>query len=69
MVGPANMPRDIVLKLNAAMDRVLKSPTFLQRFGSIGDEPGGGPLGAVRRHHPHRSGKMEGVQRSGAKLE
>ena len=70
MVGPAGMPRDIVMKINAAMDRVLKSPTFLQRFGSIGDEPGGGPpevFGDIIRTDLAKWKDV--VQRSGAKLE
>src|SRR3954467_4238818 len=42
VVGPAGIPREIVLKLNAAMNKVVASPVFVQRFGVIGDEPGGG---------------------------
>ena len=70
MVGPAGMPRDIVMKINEAMNRVLQSPTFLQRFGSIGDEPGGGPpevFGDIIRKDLAKWKDV--VQRSGAKLE
>src|SRR5258707_5503725 len=42
VVGPAGMPRDIVMKLNTALNRVVTMPAFLQRFGVIGDEPAGG---------------------------
>ena len=42
VVGPAGMPREIVMKLNTALNRVVTSPAFIQRFGVIGDEPAGG---------------------------
>ena len=41
------MPREIVLKLNAAMSQVVASPAFVQRFAVIGDEPGGGTADLV----------------------
>ena len=43
VIGPAGLPRPIVDKLNAAINRAIKSPAFVARFGSIGDEPAGGP--------------------------
>jgi tripartite-type tricarboxylate transporter receptor subunit TctC len=42
VVGPAGMPRPIVDKLNAAINRAIRTPAFVARFGSIGDEPAGG---------------------------
>jgi tripartite-type tricarboxylate transporter receptor subunit TctC len=36
------MPRPIVNKLNAAINRAIGSPAFRERFAQIGDEPAGG---------------------------
>jgi tripartite-type tricarboxylate transporter receptor subunit TctC len=70
LVGPAGMPRPVLDKLNAAVNRAIQTPVFKERFASIGDEPGGGT--------PEDFGKLikadfakwkDVVQRSGAKLE
>jgi tripartite-type tricarboxylate transporter receptor subunit TctC len=42
VIAPAGVPRPIVDKLNAAMNRAIASPTFTARFAAIGDEPAGG---------------------------
>ena len=42
VIGPAGIPRPIVDKLNAAINRAIKSPAFKERFAAIGDEPAGG---------------------------
>jgi len=42
VIGPAGLPRPIVEKLNAAINRAIKTEAFVARFGSIGDEPAGG---------------------------
>jgi len=42
LIAPAGVPQPIVDKLNAALNRAIKSPTFQARFAQIGDEPGGG---------------------------
>ena len=42
VIGPAGMPRPIVDKINAAINRAILTPAFLARFGAIGDEPAGG---------------------------
>ncbi len=42
VVGPAGIPRPIVDKLNAAINRTIQTPAFKARFGAIGDEPAGG---------------------------
>jgi tripartite-type tricarboxylate transporter receptor subunit TctC len=42
VIAPAGVPRPIVDKLNAAMNRVIASPAFKARFAVIGDEPAGG---------------------------
>src|SRR5215212_1876799 len=43
VVGPAGMPRSITMRLNEAFNRAMTSAAFMERFGQIGDEPGGGP--------------------------
>jgi tripartite-type tricarboxylate transporter receptor subunit TctC len=42
VIAPAGVPRPIVDKLNAAMNRAIASPAFKDRFAAIGDEPAGG---------------------------
>ena len=44
LVGPAGIPRDVVVKLNSAVAAALKSPDVLQRFHALGyDAIGGTP--------------------------
>jgi tripartite-type tricarboxylate transporter receptor subunit TctC len=38
LVGPAALPREVVLRLNAAVNAALKAPDFRQRFASQGFE-------------------------------
>ena len=42
VIAPAGVPREIVDKLNIAINTALKSPAFLMKFSTTGDEPGGG---------------------------
>src|SRR5665647_829891 len=42
VIAPAGVPRPIVDKLNAAINKALTSPAFLEKFAKTGDEPGGG---------------------------
>jgi tripartite-type tricarboxylate transporter receptor subunit TctC len=42
VIGPAGMPRPVIDKLNAAINRAIRTKTFLDRFKAIGDEPAGG---------------------------
>jgi len=42
VIAPAGVPRPIVDKLNAAINKVLKSDAFTVKFATIGDEPAGG---------------------------
>jgi len=39
MIGPAGMPRDIVLRLNRETQRALTSPEVRERFTTLGVEP------------------------------
>jgi tripartite-type tricarboxylate transporter receptor subunit TctC len=70
IVGPAKMPREIVLRLNEAINRALASPAFIERFGKIGDEPAGGSpeeFGDTIRVELAKWADV--VKRSGAKLD
>src|SRR5215468_3835370 len=42
VIAPAGVPRPIVDKLNAAINRAITSAAFQERFAAIGDEPAGG---------------------------
>jgi tripartite-type tricarboxylate transporter receptor subunit TctC len=42
VIAPAGVSRGIVDKLNAAINKAMKSPAFLTKFATTGDEPGGG---------------------------
>ena len=41
IVGPANIPKDIVARLNSEMVKVIQSPEFKKRMDEIGAEPVG----------------------------
>jgi tripartite-type tricarboxylate transporter receptor subunit TctC len=70
VIGPANLPRPVVDKLNAAINRAIKSEAFVARFGSIGDEPAGGTPEEFASTIKNDLAKWKDVvQRSGAKLE
>jgi tripartite-type tricarboxylate transporter receptor subunit TctC len=42
VIAPAGVPRPIVDKLNAAINKALLSDSFKEKFKGIGDEPAGG---------------------------
>lgn len=70
VIGPANLPLDVLKKLNEAVNRAIASPAFKERFGQIGDEPGGGTpeeFGTMAR--TERAKWAEVVKRSGAKMQ
>ena len=70
VIGPAGMPRPIVLKLNAAINQAIAGPTFLARFSQIGDEPAGGTPEEFAETIRRDSAKWaEVVKRSGAKID
>jgi tripartite-type tricarboxylate transporter receptor subunit TctC len=70
IVGPAQMPRATVMQLNEAINRALKSPAFVERFGQIGDEAAGGPPEAFAETIRIELAKWaDVVKRSGAKLQ
>jgi len=42
VIAPAGVPRPIVDKLNAAINKALTAPAFKEKFAKTGDEAGGG---------------------------
>jgi tripartite-type tricarboxylate transporter receptor subunit TctC len=70
VIAPAGMPRPIVDKLNAAINRAIASPAFKQRFAAIGDEPAGGTPEEFADTIRKDSAKWaEVVKRSGARFD
>ena len=70
VVGPAGMPRSVTMRLNEAFNSAMTSPAFMERFGQIGDEPGGGPPEEFADTIRTELAKWaEVIKRSGAKLD
>ena len=70
VIGPAGIPHPILDKLNAAINRAIKSPIFQERFAAIGDEPAGGTPEEFAETIEKDSAKWkEVVQRSGARID
>jgi tripartite-type tricarboxylate transporter receptor subunit TctC len=70
VVAPAGLPRPIVDKLNAAINRAIASPLFQERFAQIGDEPAGGTPEEFAAVIAKDSAKWaEVVERSGARID
>jgi tripartite-type tricarboxylate transporter receptor subunit TctC len=70
VIAPVGVPRPIVDKLNAAINRAIESQAFKDRFAMIGDEPAGGTpeeFAAVIRKDSAKWGDV--VRRSGARLD
>jgi tripartite-type tricarboxylate transporter receptor subunit TctC len=70
VIAPAGVPRPIVDKLNAAINKALASDSFKEKFAKIGDEPAGGtPEEFVETIKTDSAKWSDVVRRSGAKLE
>ena len=70
VIGPAGMPRPVLDKLNASVNKAIVSPVFKARFGDIGDEPAGGTPEDYAETIRRDSAKWaEVVKRSGAKID
>jgi tripartite-type tricarboxylate transporter receptor subunit TctC len=70
VIAPSGVPRPIVDKLNAAINRAIASQIFKDRFAMIGDEPAGGSpdeFGDVIRKDSAKWAEV--VKRSGAVLD
>ena len=70
VIAPAGLPRPIVDKLNAAINRAINSKRFKDQFALIGDEPAGGTPEEFAEVIRKDSAKWaEVIRRSGAKIE
>jgi tripartite-type tricarboxylate transporter receptor subunit TctC len=70
VIAPAGVPRPIVDRLNAAINKALVSEAFKEKFAKIGDEPAGGsPEDFVATIKADSDKWGEVVRRSGAKLD
>lgn len=70
VIAPAGTPRPIVDKLNAAVNRAIRSPAMGEFYAKIGDEPAGGTPEDFAKVIAADSKKWgEVIQRAGIKLE
>jgi len=70
IVTPAGVPRAVVMKLNAEINKAITTPSFRQRFAEIGDEPGGGTPEQFAELVKKETAKWKDVaKRSGAKID
>jgi tripartite-type tricarboxylate transporter receptor subunit TctC len=70
IIAPAGVPRPIVDKLNAAINRVIASSAYRERFAQIGDEPfGGTPEDYAAMIAKDSTKWADVVRRSGARLD
>jgi tripartite-type tricarboxylate transporter receptor subunit TctC len=70
VIAPAGVPRPVVDKLNAAINRAIQSEAFKARFALIGDEPAGGTPEEFAALIAKDSAKWRDVvTRSGARLD
>ena len=70
VIAPAGVPRSIIERLNAAINRAIASQIFRDRFASIGDEPAGGSpedFAEVIRSDSAKWGDV--IRRAGARLD
>ena len=70
VIAPAGVPRPIIDKLNAGINKAIGSQTFRDRFASIGDEPAGGTpeeFAEVIRTDSAKWGDV--IRRAGARLD
>lgn len=70
LVAPAGVPRPVVAKLNAEINKALASPAVKDRLAAIGAEPvGGAPeqFGALIRKEHAKWGEV--IRRSGARID
>ncbi len=70
VIAPAHVPRPIIDKLNALINKAIASKSFQDRFAMIGDEPAGGSPEMFAELIKKDSAKWaDVVKRSGAKLD
>jgi tripartite-type tricarboxylate transporter receptor subunit TctC len=70
IIAPANVPRDIVVRLHGEVKKALAAPALIERYQQLDTEPDGGSpeefIALVRRETPKWA---DVVQRSGAKVD
>jgi tripartite-type tricarboxylate transporter receptor subunit TctC len=70
VIAPVGVPRPIVEKLNAAINRAIRSPGVQQFYANVGDEPAGGTPEEFTALIAADSAKWAGViKRAGIRLE
>jgi tripartite-type tricarboxylate transporter receptor subunit TctC len=70
LVAPLGTPREIIVKLNAEVNRALQSPQLKERYAAIDAEPVGGTIAEFAEFVKTESVKWgEVVRKSGAKLD
>jgi tripartite-type tricarboxylate transporter receptor subunit TctC len=70
VIAPTGVPRPIIDKLNAGINKAIASQSFRDRFAEIGDEPAGGTPEEFADLIQNDSKKWgEVVRRSGARLD
>lgn len=70
IVGPTGIPRPIVDKLNAAVNKMLATTSFQQRLTLLGQEPAGGsPEDFAKTIRDDSAKWLDVVKRAGVKLE
>jgi tripartite-type tricarboxylate transporter receptor subunit TctC len=70
VIAPAGVPRPIIDRLNAGINKAIESQTFRDRFASIGDEPAGGTPEEFAEVIRKDSAKWADViRRAGARLD
>jgi tripartite-type tricarboxylate transporter receptor subunit TctC len=70
VIAPAGVPRPIIDRLNAGINKAIESQIFRDRFASIGDEPAGGSpeeFAEVIRADSAKWGDV--IRRAGARLD
>jgi tripartite-type tricarboxylate transporter receptor subunit TctC len=69
VIAPANIPPAVLARLNDAINKAIRTPAFIERFGKIGDEPAGGPPEEFAAMIRKESGKWaEVIKRAGIKI-
>jgi tripartite-type tricarboxylate transporter receptor subunit TctC len=70
VIGPAGMSKDVLNKLNGAVNRAISAPSFKQAVSLTGDEPAGGTPEEFADLIQKDSAKWaEVIRRSGARLD
>jgi tripartite-type tricarboxylate transporter receptor subunit TctC len=70
IVAPAGLPRPLVVRLNAELNKVAESPAFRDRVAPIGSEPAGGTPEQFRDFVRSEHAKWgDIVRRSGARID